>query len=81
VKAALKKLRAWLRRPFAQVMLLIILVGAAGGATERFGEYWRDGEVFSGGGLLALAWCAVVLTLLFKQADRIEARMKAGDRP
>lgn len=75
-----KKLRAWLHRPFAQLLILVMLVGASSDATERFAELLRDGELFTMRGLLALAWSMVVVTLAFMQWDRIEARMKRGDR-
>jgi hypothetical protein len=79
VKRWISKLRAALRRPFAQIMIMIILAGAAGDATERLIKLYRDGAPLTvgviGWHLLAL----IVLILTFKQFDRIEARMKAGE--
>jgi len=76
----LKKLRAYLRRPFTQVLLLIIMVGAASSSTEHVHEFYRDGAHWNTAAVIEHIIAVVALTLLFRKADQIEARMKAGDK-
>lgn len=75
----MKKIRTYLHRPFAQIMILIILVGASSDATERLIKLYRDGVPVTLGVLGWHVLAIVMLTLTFKHFDRIEARMKAGD--
>lgn len=80
MKARLAQLRTFARRPFVQLCIFLALTGAAAGSFERLVIIYRDGTPVSFGVILAHLSVVILYGLAVNHWERIERRMKRGDR-
>jgi hypothetical protein len=71
------KIRAFLSRPFMQVVLLLVLAGAANSASHRLLDAYLAGPTWSLGFVVWHVITIALVILFMLQCDMIERQLKA----